>query len=664
MPKIPRVGPRAGVGTPALTSLGVAAAPADAAERALSPIVNQQFAEREERIRRQQRLELNRNGQKVTEALNRLDVEFAARDDYETFPGEYSARAQEELDGITSGVADDDVRDALTSEAESRLSTRNRANGLRAVGLEREAAAGVVATRIDAESAAYAFADDAGKAQIIDRTEAMLSQAREEGDISEAAYQALLGDFTQKRSVAHAMQLRRTDPQEAKRQLADPDNPFLKDMDPVTRERLLDSIKDEINLADAMAIDRAKSELEIGVSRGEIGEDTIKEAFESGLINGDERTSLIKSADKFAEEDRLRRFNDNRVSNAITGLGTLDPATDKAVIDDFYERNIAPAIDANPEMAPEVWAEFSKSVGRVPTPIAGRIRGLLRSGDDEGVLFAADAIDRLASGEPALLQDFSPRHITFGTHVANLQRLGMEPAKAVQFARESEKQPKEEIAERERAYSFEQYRNENPDELDEVLDDMDVSGSDFVFDLFGAAAIPDQLGGEYEVLVNDAFLRTGDIDVARESANRTIRRVWGMTEVNGEKQWMKYPPEIYYRTNAGTDWIREQFESELGGLLPKGVEPESLRLVVDTVTARHASGGNPSYGVMYADEAGELLPLLEKNGEPVAGWMPNYKESPAFAEAQKSSEKRLESTNVSIGRARQFIAPFSVEGKQ
>ena len=664
MPKVPRIGPRAALGVPALTSPDVAAAPAFAAEREMAPIIRQQFAEREERIRRQQRLELNRNGQKVTEALNRLDVEFAARDDYETFPGEYSARAQEELDGITSGVADDDVRDALTSEAESRLSTRNRANGLRAVGLEREAAAGVVATRIDAESAAYAFADDAGKAQIIDRTDAMLSQAREEGDISEAAYQALLGDFTQKRSVAHAMQLRRTDPQEAKRQLADPDNPFLKDMDPVTRERLLDSIKDEINLADAMAIDRAKSELEIGVSRGEIGEDTIKEAFESGLINGDERTSLIKSADKFADEALEQDKNDARVSNAMIGFGTLDPATDKAVIDDFYGRNIAPALDANPQRAVDTWVNFSESVGRVPTQVAGRIRGLIRSGDDEGVLFAADVLDRLASGEPALLHDFSPRHITFGTHVAHLQRLGVEPAKAVQFARESEKKSKEEIKTLEQDYSFQQYNVDNIDELVETIDDMDVSFSDVAFDFF-ATEPPPQLRGEYEALVHDAYIRTdGDIDVARESANRTIKRVWGMTEVNGTKEVIKYPPEIYYRTNAGTDWIRPLLEAEFAPLLPKGIEPENIRLITDMITGRHASNGKPSYAVMYLDEIGEEHPILLKNGEAVAGWMPNYKDSPEFAEAEKAAAKRLESTNVSIGRARQFIAPFSVEGKE
>jgi len=258
MPKVPRIGPRAALGAPALTSPGVAAAPAFAAERALAPIVAQQLAEREERIRRQQRLELNRNGQKVTEALNRLDVEFAARDDFGTFPQEYEATAQAEIEGILLGVADDDVREALGAEAESRLSTRNRANGLRAVDLEREAAAGIVATGLDAYAAEFALVPDGAKAGIRDRAFAMVDQAVEEDDIDGETGRRWKAEFIQNSAKAHAMKLIRTNPYAAKSQLEDDSNALLKDLDPVTRERLLNSSTVEIEQRERAAEKAAK----------------------------------------------------------------------------------------------------------------------------------------------------------------------------------------------------------------------------------------------------------------------------------------------------------------------------------------------------------------------------------------------------------------------
>ena len=260
MPKVPRIGPRAALGAPALTSPGVAAAPAFAAERALAPIVAQQLAEREERIRRQQRLELNRNGQKVTEALNRLDVEFAARDDFGTFPQEYEATAQAEIEGILLGVADDDVREALGAEAESRLSTRNRANGLRAVDLEREAAAGIVATGLDAYAAEFALVPDGAKAGIRDRAFAMVDQAVEEDDLDGETGRRWKAEFIQNSAKAHAMKLNRTNPYEAKSQLEDDSNALLKDLDPVTRERLLNSSTVEIEQRERAAERAANAE--------------------------------------------------------------------------------------------------------------------------------------------------------------------------------------------------------------------------------------------------------------------------------------------------------------------------------------------------------------------------------------------------------------------
>jgi len=137
--------------------------------------------------------------------------------------------------------------DVLNIEAENRLSMRNRTMGLRAVDLEREAAAGVISTRLDAEAAAFGLASDAtSKAAILERANAMIDQGAEEGDISESARASLTAEFAQKSAQAHVRHLINTNPAGAINALNDPNDSIVKSLDPVAREQLKASAEVEL----------------------------------------------------------------------------------------------------------------------------------------------------------------------------------------------------------------------------------------------------------------------------------------------------------------------------------------------------------------------------------------------------------------------------------
>lgn len=145
--------------------------------------------------------------------------------------------------------------------------------------------------------------------------------------------------------------------------------------------------------------------------------------------------------------------------------------------------------------------------------------------------------------------------------------------------------------------------------------------------------IHDRMAGEFNMLVEEIFAKTGDVDVARNSALATLRRTWGVTSIGG-RRWQKYAPEAVYANAAGIDWIHEQIREDLESLevIPKITEEEPIRLEPDFLTARE---GLPTYVAMALDEHGAWAPL------PVPPIRPDYATSPAKRRSDAEAEAHL-----------------------
>jgi hypothetical protein len=394
------------------------------------------------------------------------------------------------------------------------------------------------------------------------------------------------------------------------------------------------------------------SDLEISVSRGVAGEQEVEQAYSEGVITSSKRTQLIKAIDA---QKRLAVETEGRlrlVLAALDGSEILDPKNTghKNAVDAYYAR-IEPEIAAlDPTLQSEAKASFSAQVGVIPKAVRGEIRGALRAGTDEQAAHAADLYDRLREKNVAALEDFAQEDVDLAVTTQALVRAGIDPIQAVRDTREKMKRSPQEQEVRERLYR--QGVRDKP--TDEYLEG-ELSWW-FRFD----AEIPDAMVGELEFLARESYLRTGNLEAAREAALETLRRTWGVTTI-GPKRWQKYAPEVIYRNGAGTDWIEEQFTEEMAARFPPDpAHPwESrirfegrLRLEPDLLTARERW---PSYAVMLANDSGVPEPMLRSDGLPLR-WRPEWETSPAKAridvERAREREKELAKGEEELEKAR------------
>jgi GH24 family phage-related lysozyme (muramidase) len=129
-----------------------------------------------------------------------------------------------------------------------------------------------------------------------------------------------------------------------------------------------------------------------------------------------------------------------------------------------------------------------------------------------------------------------------------------------------------------------------------------------------------ELYSQYAEQVKERYLETGDWSLAKKQAGETVKRVWGVTNVNGSAGFtgggvvMQYPPERA-PAYAGIENVSDKFaahaietiKAETGKDVPRSV----LRIApVPSVTARQYKGNEaPQYFLSWQDEKGNVQML-------------------------------------------------------
>lgn len=330
MPKVPTFNASGGPRGEALISAQVASAPARAAADELRGVSAQLFGEREREIKRRQRLELNENDRRVTETLNRLNLEYANRNDFKVFRQEHDARAGQEIDAILAGIEDDDVRAAVAAQANRSLAAQSRQIGRRAADLERGATISELDAALDADAAAFGLAPDAeAKRVAMDKALGRIRLAASTGDLSAEEAQSRDQAWRRTAGEAHARNLILRNPQEALLQLRDPEDPLLKGLAPDTREILASGAEAQIRAREterrrrlAEAEDAAMSEV---VERIFLGDDHDKGAID-----------VVELMSNRMIPARAKITLANLIIDKATGID--DYPTDYRKLNDFWQR--------------------------------------------------------------------------------------------------------------------------------------------------------------------------------------------------------------------------------------------------------------------------------------------------------------------------------------
>lgn len=386
--------------------------------------------------------------------------------------------------------------------------------------------------------------------------------------------------------------------------------------------------------------ERLSSDLAIKVGEGTATIGEVNDAFNKNIISGAQRASWIVEIGK--TKDYIPT-----VMGALAGTSILDPkdTSDRNAVSTYFDKVVAPQLaQAKPDEAKSVITTYVEKTGIVPDTLRGQIRGSLRAGNPQQRIGAADMIDRLSETAPQALSDFSNEDIATGQYIAGLVRAGVDPEKAVEMSDALANLPEGVKDQRKKDLAATSGKLLTAG-MNSVI--SKVEGQSWLGRIFSTPNVGDAAKAEFRNDFEQAYILTGDPDVAAKTAVSMAQRTWGISHINDRPELMKYAPEtIYGVRDHGPDdakWIREQLLDEVTAKAAfdpsKGKIEDRVTLAPDLQTARDLT-----YLVMLKNENGAYEPLADAAGKPLR-WKPDFKTS---AEAKRLEQKQLDT----VSRAR------------
>ena len=404
------------------------------------------------------------------------------------------------------------------------------------------------------------------------------------------------------------------------------------------RQRLADIARAQAERDEQLAREREirASNLEIQVARDEAGYAEVEQAFLNEDITGSKRTQLYLALDGKVVSAKETANRAQLVESALqfgVRLDSKDKDHVKAVDEAFA--SVQESIANEPEdVALTRVSTFVSDVGVVPTQLRSLMRTFSRSGDAQQSVLAAKIVGRLSEEAPEVMSTLPEDEKAFGVMASDLMDAGMDSGTAIEVSRqriyETPEAERKAIRERLSASGVEKG---NQSALTELIDDNFDS-----FLPFNQPQAPLQLEAEFGELVSGYFVKTQDLELSRKLAGKDILGVWGLTDLNGDRQIMKFPPELVYG-NGVDDWIENQFKADVEEF---GAASEAITIGVDDRTAREPQ---PSWPLFVKTESGLVEPLFNQDNTP-ARWRPDFRKSPEFAEMVEEQEQNLHESRV------------------
>jgi hypothetical protein len=271
--------------------------------------------------------------------------------------------------------------------------------------------------------------------------------------------------------------------------------------------------------------------------------------------------------------------------------------------------------------------------GMIPRDVKGAFTAMTRSSDVGKVTFALSSMDKLEQLNPQAFardmgEDALKKVVRYREQLAYRK-----PEEIVEELRRSE-DPSRVAA---RKTMLEVGRKEAANVSDgDIADHFDLGLFYAQPDMPSDPLTSAELRSEFDRLFTEEYAVTGNTEAAKSSALKLLGAVWGTTDVTGERQLMRHPPEKFYAVN-GLDnaWMGEQAASDLTPYLKDG---SSFTIRPDAQTEAEISRGvKPSYLVIVKDEYGIHQALInEQTGKLIRM---NFDAKPFIDKRQQEKEK-------------------------
>lgn len=348
----------------------------------------------------------------------------------------------------------------------------------------------------------------------------------------------------------------------------------------------------------------SKLEYEMESESPAIMSEKIHRLFEEGKLTEENKWKLLKKASgKKVSNDNLD-MDFTKIDNSIK-FGVVDGSISPSSWEKKYAQDVAMFTDQESGQPPSLTAK-TNIVAKYTAPVKSFQKELehnLLQGTPQQMAEASRSYVLLAQSNPIVLQGMKDDMIDKAEHLNFLlTNTGIDPAQAVAQVKRYQDVPEEVRANRIR--EFNKLEELSGEELKGTVRKQLGYDKGFLEFFKKDVELSNDFLESFKELARLSYARTGDMDVALTSATNQMKRVYGVSEINGKREIMAYPPERY----IPQDKLKEMFEA-LSVLKGEG----DFKLVSDLMTITNPSDLSYSFVQEMETEDGDIIevPVLD-----------------------------------------------------
>ena len=334
-------------------------------------------------------------------------------------------------------------------------------------------------------------------------------------------------------------------------------------------------------------------------------------------------------------------------------LGNISPNPDDPIVKKAINAHYsAMAASVPPEQAVDFAVEYVKRTGVVPATLKSNIVGGLNSVDSSKVIPAARIVEKLSKAtNTTALQQFPNKSISFAQQVLDYNRNGLSEKESVKKANDMRNILPAEKDNRTRAFRELEKETSSTDAIQRFVDEGWFEAS--TFSTQSDPVINEDMAGEFSRLREREYVLSGDDETAQKAAFTMMRKNWGVTNINGNRRFMKYAPELIYGNSKlseeeNTEWIRNQLFSDV---TKNSIYTEDFtsNLILAVNPRVKTKDGFPVYSVLHRDPATGIIQNLERFN----AWVPNYSLTPEFKKLNEEDAQRIDDAKKDAKKLRE-----------
>jgi hypothetical protein len=271
-----------------------------------------------------------------------------------------------------------------------------------------------------------------------------------------------------------------------------------------------------------------------------------------GVYSPEETASKLGALDNIAKSQAADQANLEWARNVYANRTPLDPENkdNKTAMSGLFDtlvkgNGLTPGTSEYTNLA----ADIAKSTNVAPASAVSWARATVIGGNPDQAAKAADLIARL--------HEANPRSVGFAVdektdavsrQIVDAVKAGVPAADAVTMARQNG-----DMGTGQRKQLDELWRQKFPEKTADAMGASALHSALKAYPQYkdgmftGVPDVPPAMTAEFNTLTHDYFQYTGgDLTKAQQLAADAMTRTWGVTQVNGKRELMKYAPEVMF----------------------------------------------------------------------------------------------------------------------